>query len=150
MPKISPDCFFLTNFVNDICYRFTSFFVSGGSLKWLCWWYNIILFRRCVSVTLTFNLLTICVTLLPKSSLSQMFFKIGVLKNFAIFTGKHLCWTLFLVFNRLQAWRPVTRPATRLWNRRFPVNIAKLLRKAFLYKTSGGCSRLPKARLINQ
>ena len=24
-----------------------------------------------------------------------MFFKIGVLKNFAIFTGKHLCWNSF-------------------------------------------------------
>ena len=24
-----------------------------------------------------------------------MFFKIDVLKNFAIFTGKHLCWSLF-------------------------------------------------------
>ena len=24
-------------------------------------------------------------------------FKIGVLKNFAIFTGKHLCWSLFLI-----------------------------------------------------
>ena len=30
-----------------------------------------------------------------KSSRLQMFFKIGVLKNFAIFTGKHLCWNLF-------------------------------------------------------
>ena len=27
----------------------------------------------------------------------QMFFKIGVLKNFAIFSGKHLCWSLILV-----------------------------------------------------
>ena len=26
-----------------------------------------------------------------------MFFKIGVLKNFAIFTGKHLCWISFLL-----------------------------------------------------
>ena len=26
-----------------------------------------------------------------------MFFKIGVLKNFAIFTGKSLCWSLFLI-----------------------------------------------------
>ena len=26
-----------------------------------------------------------------ESSLSQMFFKIGVLKNFVNFTGKHLC-----------------------------------------------------------
>ena len=25
-----------------------------------------------------------------------MFFKIGVLKNFTNFTGKHLCWDLFL------------------------------------------------------
>ena len=32
-----------------------------------------------------------------RSSRSQMFFKIGVLKNFAIFTGKHLCWSLFLI-----------------------------------------------------
>ena len=30
-----------------------------------------------------------------------MFFKIGVLKNFGIFTGKQLCWSLFLV--KLQA-----------------------------------------------
>ena len=28
---------------------------------------------------------------------SQMFFKTGVLKNFAIFTGKQLCWSLFLM-----------------------------------------------------
>ena len=27
----------------------------------------------------------------------QIFFKIGVLKIFAIFTGKHLCWSLFLI-----------------------------------------------------
>ena len=26
-----------------------------------------------------------------------MFFKIGVLKNFVNFTGKHLCWSLFLI-----------------------------------------------------
>ena len=28
-----------------------------------------------------------------------MFFKIGLLKNFAIFTGEHLCWSLF--FNKV-------------------------------------------------
>ena len=27
----------------------------------------------------------------------QMYFKMGVLKNFANFTGKHLCWSLFLI-----------------------------------------------------
>ena len=30
-------------------------------------------------------------------SRQQIFFKIGVLKNFAIFTEKHLCWSLFLI-----------------------------------------------------
>ena len=32
-----------------------------------------------------------------RSSRSQMFFKTDVLKNFAIFKGKHLCWSLFLI-----------------------------------------------------
>ena len=32
-----------------------------------------------------------------RSSRSQMIFKIAVLKNFAIFTGKHFCWILFLI-----------------------------------------------------
>ena len=31
-----------------------------------------------------------------RSSGLQMFFKIGALKSFANFTGKHLCWSLFL------------------------------------------------------
>ena len=41
-----------------------------------------------------------------------------VLKNFAIFSGKHLCWSLFLT--KLQAYRC------------FPVNIAKFLRLLLL------------------
>ena len=41
-----------------------------------------------------------------RSSLSQIFFKIGVLKNFANFLGKYLWWSLFLI--KLQAWRPAT------------------------------------------
>ena len=39
----------------------------------------------------------------PLNSRSQMFFKTRVLKNFAVFTGKHLCWSLFLV--KSQDWR---------------------------------------------
>ena len=41
-----------------------------------------------------------------------MFFKIGVLKNFAIFTGKHLCQSLFLT--KLQAYLQAFRPVTLL------------------------------------
>ena len=34
---------------------------------------------------------------LSSSSRSLMFFKIGVLKNFVIFSGNHLRWSLFLI-----------------------------------------------------
>ena len=40
---------------------------------------------------------------ISRSYCSQMFFKIHVLKNFAVFTEKHLCWSLFLI--KLQAFR---------------------------------------------
>ena len=46
-----------------------------------------------------------------------MFFGIDVLKNFANFTGKHLCWTLFLI--KFQAFRC------------FHVKFAKSLRTPF-------------------
>ena len=36
-----------------------------------------------------------------RSNHLQMFFKTSILKNFAIFTGKQLCWSLFLI-----SWRP--------------------------------------------
>ena len=32
-----------------------------------------------------------------KSNRLQMYFKVGAQKNFAIFTGKDLCWSLFLL-----------------------------------------------------
>ena len=32
-----------------------------------------------------------------RSSCLQMFFKRGVIRNYAIFTEKHLCWSLFLI-----------------------------------------------------
>ena len=51
-----------------------------------------------------------------------MFSKVDVLKNLAIFTGKHLCWSLFLI--KLEAFR-----SRKLLKRDrntgfFPVNIA--------------------------
>ena len=38
-----------------------------------------------------------------KSSQPDVLCEKGVVKNFAIFTGKHLCWSLFLI--KMQAWR---------------------------------------------
>ena len=49
-----------------------------------------------------------------------MFFKIVAPKKFAIFTGKHQCWGLFLI--KLK-----------------PEDHATLLKRDFLWNTSGGC-----------
>ena len=69
-----------------------------------------------------------------RGSLSQMFFKIGVLKNFAIFTGKHLCWSLFLI-KLIKGLKSCNFIKKRLQHRFFPVNIAKFLSTAFFYRT---------------
>ena len=62
-----------------------------------------------------------------RNSHSQMFFKVGVLKNFANFTGKHLCWSLFLI--SLQDFRPACNfIKKRLLHRCFPVKFGKFLR----------------------
>ena len=64
-----------------------------------------------------------------------MFFKIGVFKNLALFPGKHLCWSLFLI--KLQAFQGCNFIKKRL-NTCFPVS-AKFLRKLFSQNTSCGC-----------
>ena len=40
----------------------------------------------------------------------ELFYKKTVIKNFGIFTGKHLCWSLFLI--KLQAFKPLLRNET--------------------------------------
>ena len=62
-----------------------------------------------------------------------MFCKTGVGKNFAIFTAKILCWSLFLI--KFQDWRPKFLSKRRLQRRCFSVNIKRFLRTAFLLKT---------------
>ena len=47
-----------------------------------------------------------------RNSRSQMFFKIVVLKNSAIFKGKHLCWSL--LFNKIARLRPAILLKNRL------------------------------------
>ena len=59
-----------------------------------------------------------------------MFCKKGVLRNFAKFTGKYLCQSLF--FNKVAGLRPATLLKKRLWHRCLPVNFGKFLRTPFL------------------
>ena len=56
---------------------------------------NLKIFRVSYQELVIFNL---CRT---KSNRSQMFFKVVIVKSFTIFTGKHLCWNLFLEIFRL-------------------------------------------------
>ena len=58
-----------------------------------------------------------------------MFFKIDVLKNFADFTRKSLCWSLLLI--KLQTFRPATLLKGGLQHRCFAVKFHKFLRALF-------------------
>ena len=64
-----------------------------------------------------------------RSSRLQIFLKIGILKSFANFTGKHLCWSLFL--KNLQA-EGLQLHEKRLQLRYFPLKFAK---NTFSYRT---------------
>ena len=66
-----------------------------------------------------------------RSSRWQIFIKVGVLKNVAIFTGKHLCWNLFLI--KMQAWRSLLvkkKTPTQV----FPFEYCKIFKTTFFYR----------------
>ena len=65
-----------------------------------------------------------------RSSRPEVFYKQSVLRNFAKFTEKHLCQSLF--FNKVAGLRPAALLKKRLWHRCIPVNIARFLRTPFL------------------
>ena len=65
-----------------------------------------------------------------RSSRQDVFCKKSVLRNFAKFTGKHLCQSLYL--NKVSGLWPETLLKQRLWRRCFPVNFGKFLRTPFL------------------
>ena len=78
-----------------------------------------------------------------RSSRSGMFFKTSVFKNSIIFTGKHLCWGLFLIKKTCNLIKK------RLQDRYFPVNIATYLRTAILLNTSCGCFSIFHTRILS-
>ena len=56
-----------------------------------------------------------------RRSRPELFCKNGVLRNFAKFTGKHLCQSFF--FNKTAGLRPATLLKKRLWHRCFSVAV---------------------------
>ena len=69
--------------------------------------------------------------ILDRSSHRRCSVRKDVLRNFAKFTGKHLCQGLFM--SGPKACNFIKK---RLWHRCFPVNFAKVLRTLFLQNTS--------------
>ena len=65
-----------------------------------------------------------------RSSRPELFCKKVVLKNFAKFTEKHLCWSLFS--SKVADVRPATLLKNKLRHRYFHLNFAKSLSNNFL------------------
>ena len=72
-----------------------------------------------MSINLSVYLPSLCCDIYCKKKPPEVFYKKGVFKNFAKFTGKHLCESP--VFNKVTGLRPVKK---RLSHRCFPVNSA--------------------------
>ena len=112
-----------------------TFLVSEGIFKLVCYcekcrWSDI----SCVQGILVKNVWPDCwiVTVAYlKSSHQRPSVKKGALKNFANFTGKPLCWTLFSI--TLQAWGPATFLKRDSNTGVFPVKFPKLFRKKYLW-----------------
>ena len=95
----------------DICIKFTLSLIIWTMkiwqhLTWCLLFYDKNMFVRKKNILPWSNLEVppfgkfVTEVLFFRSSRSRMFFKIGVLKNLAIFTGKRLCWPLQAFFYR--------------------------------------------------
>ena len=109
-------------------------------------------------VKLAWKMLVIELTF--RSSRSQTFFKIGVLKNFANFTGKHLCWSLLLIklfsceffelFKSIFFYRTPPVAASVLNRSRSTPSIKKAFRKISENSQENICSDIDVFRCILQ
>ena len=94
-----------------------------------------ILFQACSDIFEYYSREYSCIIRTFRSSHQRCSIIKVVLRNFAKFTGKHLCQCLF--FNKVVGLRTTTLLKKRLWHRCFPVNFAKFLRTPFLQNTPG-------------
>ena len=65
----------------------------------------------------------------------MLFFKVGVLKNFAVFTGKHLRWSLFL--KMFQAFT-FTTPTLVIFSK-----YCEIFKNSFLYRRPPAGASVP-------
>ena len=117
MNYIFPNWFFITSEWQSFIkvYDYFCFFAS------LCFNKNI----RRVSLYLSFFWSVLAI----EATTTGVLLKKGIFKDFANFTGKRLCWSLFLI--NLQASRSATLLKKGLHGACFPVKTEKCLRTAF-------------------
>ena len=68
-----------------------------------------------------------------RSNRPDVLCKKGVLKIFAKFTRKHLCWSVFS--NKVAGLRPITLLQKEIPTQVFPCEFCKMFRNTFLYRT---------------
>ena len=66
-----------------------------------------------------------------RSSCLQIFLEIGILKSFVNFTGKHLCWSVFLKNLQAEGLQPCKKTPTQL----FSCEVSKIFKNTFSYRT---------------
>ena len=117
------------NFVEEPWCRIVSKKLANfpGKLLWSSPWLVSLFHRRCLHGNTGKHFRTAFSRTLTNNARSS---HRGCSKNFAHLTGKHLCWSLFLI--KLQAWGPVNCIKSRLQHRCFPVKLANFLRKTIL------------------
>ena len=68
-----------------------------------------------------------------RSTRLKLFFKIDFLKNLAIFTGKHLCWSLFLIKYRSEGVQQLYYKETQI--QVFSCEYSEIFKNRFFYRT---------------
>ena len=79
--------------------------------------------RKSKTILLYYSIQTCRGLFLYRSSRAEVFSKKGVPKNYAKFTGKNLCQSLF--FNKVSGLRPATLLKKRLWQWCFPMKFCE-------------------------
>ena len=115
---------FLQNFSRSLFLNWPENLRKLDNFCWMIIYMNLIRLNK-VSLVNIYNLIW---NKYYRSSHQRCSIKIFVLKNFAKFTGKHLCQCLSF---KVAGLMPANLLKKRLWHRCFPVNFVKFLRKPF-------------------
>ena len=75
---------------------------------------------------------TMLISVALQKQMPSLFARV-ILKNFANFTGKHLCWSL--LFNKVASQKPPALLKNRIQHRYFPVKFVKTFKKTYFYIT---------------